>query len=449
MVTVKQKISIFAIIVAVLFLAVYALPASYWEKIGMSQPGFAQKAYNKSLDLAGGVHLIWQADMTNIAQEQQRSAMDSLKSVIERRVNLFGVQEPVVQIQGGIGNWRLVVDLAGITDPQTAINMVGQTPYLEFRVMRSDAEISRLQASPTTDEKAAIAADPLFIYYEPSQLTGRYLQSSQLEFDQTTGKPYVGLNFNTEGAKIFAGLTGDNVGKNIAIILDGQVIEAPKVNEAITGGSAQIEGTFTIKQAKALVTNLNAGALPVPISLISQQTVGPTLGKSALNGAMTASFWALMIIFVFLIAIYRFSGVIAFISLLFYSALLLSVFKFLGVSMSLAGIAGLLLSIGMAVDANILILERLREELKEEQALSSALKNAYHRAWPAIRDGNATTLIICFILFLMASGFVRGFSVTLILGLLISMLAAMIVSKQLSVPFAQTSLSKHHWLWTR
>ena len=270
-----------------------------------------------------------------------------------------------------------------------------------------------------------------------------------MEFDQYTNQPQIGLRFNDEGTRMFEELTAAQTGRIIAIYLDNVPMSLPRVQEKISGGQAQITGEFTLEEAKNLVRNLNAGALPVPVKLISQQTIGATLGEDSLQRSLRGGMWGVLLVIAFMIILYRFSGVLSVIALAFYTVTLLVIFKALPVTLTLPGIAGIILSIGMAVDANILVFERLREELnKEGVAFLHALERSYERAWPSVRDGHASTLLTCLILFWFSTGFVKGFALTLGIGVAMSMFSAMIITKHLMRLFAGTRLTRWH-VWSR
>jgi len=453
----KNWIFVIIVFIIAVFLALFAMPGRIAERLNISVPDFMQKPYKLGLDLQGGVHLLYRADLSQVSKEDWQNSMEGLRDVIERRVNLFGVQEPIVQVQKSGDEYRLSVELAGITDPEEAIEMIGKTPYLEFREEVTEEEKEeilnelRKEIGPQANE---FADQPFF---KPTELTGKYLKEAKLEFDPTTYKPQISLEFNEDGAKIFEEITERNVGKILAIYIDNQLIQAPTVQEKISGGKAQITGDFTIEEARELVQNLNAGALPVPIELISQQNIGPSLGKESIDKSIKAGMIGFGLVILFMILVYRFSGLLVSLALMIYVAILLSLFKIIPITLTLSGIAGFILSVGMAVDANILVLERLREEIKfknqlkdkENQLQQTDIDNAFSRAWSAIRDGNFTTLIICAILFLIASGFVQGFSVTLSLGVLISMFTAMVITKLFMRTFSQTRLKNFPKIWAR
>jgi len=425
-------------------------------KFGLKIPHFWDIPFRLGLDLQGGTHLLYEADLSTIKKEDYSSAMQGLRDIIERRVNLFGVTEPVVQVQEAAGQYRLVVELAGIKDPAEAIKMIGQTPFLEFKEQKTEEETQKIldkqkelegltyEEMQKVENWQLIFEDPYFI---STPLTGKYLERADLNFNQQTGAPIISLQFNDEGAEIFEQLTSRNVGKILAIYIDGIPISTPVVQEAISGGKAQISGEFSVEEAKELVRNLNAGALPVPITLISQQTVGPTLGAVSLQKSLIAGLLGFLAVIIFLIIFYRFPGFLASLVLAIYIALILSLFKLIPVTLTLAGIGGFILSIGMAVDANILIFSRMREELKEEKSFTIAIEEGFRRSWPSIRDGNLTTLIVALILFGLGTSFIKGFALTLSIGILVSMFSAIFITRTLLRLFVNTRLEKYNWLW--
>ena len=430
----------------VFFLAIFAgflIYPAVWDrgadylnsKIGLSAPHFFNIPFKLGLDLQGGMHLIYEADLSSIESNDRSLVMDGLRDVIERRINFFGVSEPLVQVQ----RERLVVELAGIIDPAEAIKQIGKTPFLEFKEQKANfAEIIE-NNQKVTEAKQGQLEDP----FQSTALTGRYLKKAEVGFDQqTTYQPLVLLEFNDEGAKIFEDLTEKNVGKELAIYVDGIPLSAPVVQEKISGGKAQISGNFTIPEAKTLAQNLNAGALPVPIKLISQQTIGPVLGKASLEKSLKAGIFGLLAIFLFLIVFYRLPGLFAALSLLMYVSFMLSLIKVIPITLTLAGIAGFLLSVGMAVDANVLIFSRMREELKQGKNFFQSLNEGYRRAWPAIRDGNFTTILVGLILFWLGTSFVKGFALTLVIGNIISMFSAIFITNNLLRGFISGRLEK-------
>ncbi|MBI2642054.1 MAG: protein translocase subunit SecD [Candidatus Wildermuthbacteria bacterium] len=391
------------------------------------------KPFQLGLDLQGGVHLVYQADTSQIPAGDVDSAVEGLRDVIEKRVNFFGVKEPLVQTEGRGEKRRLIVELAGVIDPKQAVELIGLTPYLEFGEAKANYQeiIEKGEENP----------------FEATPLTGRYLKKAEIAFDNVTNEPIVTLQFNDEGAKLFEEITARNIGKPLAIFLDGQLLSAPVVQDKISGGSAQITGRFTRQEAQEIARNLNAGALPVPITLISQQNVGATLGVESLKLSLKAGILGFLGVLFFMVLFYRFLGVFAVVSLLLYALFILALFKLIPVTLTLAGIAGFILSLGMAVDANILIFSRMREELKEGRSFAGSLEEGFRRAWPSIRDGNITTLLVGLILFWFGSSFVQGFALTLSIGILMSMFTAIIVIRNFLNLFVGSRLSNISWLW--
>lgn len=389
--------------------------------LNQQKPG-AKYPFKFGLDLVGGTELVYKADTSKV--NDVSGAMDSLKGVIERRVNIFGVSEPIVQTESaglvsGNKDERLIVELPGVTDLKKAIALIGQTPTLEFRLAKPNAEeIQKANPDATIDD--------LFI---STGITGRYLSRASVEFDQNTQAPLVGLEFNSEGGDLFAKVTKENKGKILAIILDNKVISAPVIQDEILNGKAQINGTFTPNEVKELVRNLNYGALPVPISLSTSQTIDASLGASALDAGVKAGEIGFIALVIFLILWYRLPGLLASVALVSYIILSLIAFALIPVTLTAAGLAGFILSIGMAVDANVLIFERTKEELKKGRQIYDALHEGFSRAWLSIRDSNISSIITAVVLFWLGTSAVKGFALTLGLGVLISMFTAITVSR--------------------
>lgn len=387
------------------------------------RPG--SRPFSLGLDLVGGTELVYKADTSKASDRV--GAMESLKDVIERRVNVFGVSEPLVQTEhagfvSGFHDDRLIVELPGVADIEKAKQMIGETPTLEFQL-----------------EKAFNASSTILL---PTGLTGEYLERAQVVFDPNTSAPLIGLTFNQTGAEKFAQLTRDHKGERLAIVLDGQILSEPVIQDVITNGEAQITGHFSINEATTLVRNLNYGALPVPISLLSSQTIGATLGQSALAASMKAGIWGFAILALFLILWYRLPGLIASLALIFYVVISLTVFKLIPVTLTAAGLAGFILSIGMAVDANVLIFERTKEELKRGKSITDGLHEGFSRAWLSIRDSNISSMITALILFWLGTSAVKGFALTLGLGVVISMFTAITVSRTFLFAVAPKQESK-------
>ena len=521
---------------------------------------------NMGLDLQGGVNLVYEADMSNIEKGKETEALRGVQDVIERRVNAYGVAEPNIQPSKIGDSYRLIVELAGITDVEEAKDLIKETPFLEFKkekeprtelteeeqkmvdeeknrivtqakeaeeraketlqkalagedfsslaeenpedptqgkreelgfvqkgvmvpefedvIFRDDfadgtvfgeivktqfgfhvikklssrgegdnkeVEISHILYSAQDPEsyaemiKSQILAQPEF---EPTGLSGKELKQSQVSFDPQLGQPNVILQFNDQGKDLFKDITEQNQGKRIAIFLDNEVISAPVVNDVIRDGEAVISGNFNLQEAKDLSRRLNAGALPVPIELISQQSIGASLGQESLDKSLQAGLWGFALVGIFMIAYYRLAGVIAVIALLIYTAIIVSIYKLsslspYGVTLTLSGIAGFILSVGMAVDANILIFERMKEEIKKGRDLKAALEEGFKRAWSSIRDGNVSTILTSVILIMFGSGFIKGFAITLIIGVLVSMFTAIVITRALLRAIIFSWLEKH------
>ncbi|MDP3042794.1 MAG: protein translocase subunit SecD, partial [bacterium] len=658
---------VFVLIMILVFAASLVDAGQYYnkavDKFNLPLPHTKEIPFRLGLDLLGGTHLVYQADVSAIEDKDRDSAVEGVRDVIERRVNIFGVSEPIVQVNKTVdGDYRVIVELAGVKNVDEAIKMIGETPLLEFKEESAEtrelteeeknqlnqfnmsaekraeeilgkvlsggdfsalakefsedsatkdtggdlgwitekdnpeifnlakgiaagktsadlqrtgqgyeiikAEEKRVKKDPFTEleEKEAKAShllicnkdingcengltkeeaygkikeikeqatpqnftdlvkqystepgagqiggelgwfgkgmmvkpfeDAVFeqktgtisyvvetqfgyhlIYkqdersveeynikhilvktklaeditgpqseWKITELTGKNLKRAAVEFNPNDNSPEVGLEFDDEGAKMFEEITSRNVGKQVAIFLDGLPISAPTVNEKITGGKAVITGKFNIKEAKLLVQRLNAGALPVPINLMNQQTVGASLGQKSINNSLRAGVIGLILVALFMIIYYRLPGLLAVLALSVYGILVLAVFKLWPVTLTLAGLAGFILSIGMAVDANVLIFERVKEELRFGKPLDNAIEEGFTRAWPSIRDGNFSTLITCFILIQFTTGTVKGFAITLGLGIIVSMFSAIVITKNFLKLTAGEWLEKRKWL---
>lgn len=385
------------------------------------QPG-ARFPFVFGLDLIGGTQLTYDADTSSLPRQEVPEAMRALRDVIERRVNLFGVSEPLVQSETAsvfsqaTTSERLIVELPGITDINQAIALIGETPVLEFKLVKN-------AAASSSEER-----------YSVTGLTGRYLTKAQLEFSAPqagVAESIVVLTFNEEGKALFGQITREHVGEQLAIFLDGEVLSEPVVREAIEGGQATISGNFTPEEARELVRNLNIGALPVPITLASSQTVGATLGGETLEKGIKAGLVGLALVSIFMVLWYRLPGLISVIALLIYVLISFAIFKLIPVTLSASGIAGFILSIGMAVDANVLIFERIKEELRKGEDVHEAVRVGFSRAWPAIRDGHLTMIISSTVLFWLGTSLVQGFALVFGLGVVTSLFSAVSVSRVL------------------
>jgi protein-export membrane protein SecD len=397
--------------------------------------------FKLGLDLNGGTELVYKADLTKASStpSELSSAMNVLRDVIERRVNVFGVSEPIVRVErigftGGDNEQQLIVELPGVTDIEEAIAMIGATPSLDFRLVsdKADELYTQFEEATTIEEREELMEE----MFEYTGLTGKLLKRSTLDFNQTTGEPMVSLQFDSEGSELFAKITRENVGKRLAIFLDGDVKSMPNIKEEIRGGNAVISGGFVgsagIKEARKLVDNLNLGALPVPIELISTQTIGASLGQDAVDASVNAGIYAFIAIALFLIVWYRLPGFLAAIALVTYTVINLALFKLIPVTLTAAGIAAFVLSIGMAVDANILIFERMKEEMKRGREIGDAIKEGFKRAWTSIRDSNISSMITAVILYMFSStSVVKGFALVFFIGVAVSMFSAITVTRTL------------------
>lgn len=391
------------------------------------------KNFVLGLDLAGGSALTYKVETSSLpAGTDVTESVNSLRDVIERRVNLFGVREPNVTTSYSrlSKEWRLIIELPGVTDVVAAEKMIGETPVLDFRVPKNVA---------TTNASSTLS---LMTDYTVTPLTGRYLDKATLEFNQTTNKPSIGLTFNAEGSKLFAQITKANIGKQVAIFLDGAPISAPVVNEEITGGKAVITGTFTIDEARTLVGRLNSGALPLPISLSGTSVVGPTLGTSATSAGVKASMIGFLMVVIFMIVWYRLPGIMASLALVAYSAFMLALFKLIPVTLTSAGIAGFIISVGLAVDANVLTFERMKEEIRNGKGLIDAVEAGFVRAWTSIRDSHIAAIIVSVILYGMGSSVVKGFAFTFFLGAVVSLISAQLITRVFMRAIANKSQSR-------
>ncbi len=446
----KVRFTVAAIFI-IAIMAVFFVYPSAWDKavnkinvfLPVQLPDFVKIPFKLGLDLAGGTRLIYLADVSGVSGGDTALAMSGLRDVIERRVNLFGVSEPVVEVEHSGLEWRLIVELAGIKDISQAISLIGETPFLEFKEQRDDAETQKILNEQKAGNKEYLNQDP---YFKPTNLSGKYIKSAKVEFNQNTYQPEVSVQFDSEGAKIFEDLTKRNVNKQLGIYLDGLPISAPVVREQISGGSAVISGKFTADEAKKLAQRLNAGALPVPIRLISQDSVGASLGQDSLNKSVVAGLIGFLIVAIFMVLYYRFPGAVAVIALLIYAALVLALFKLIPVTLTLAGVAGFILSIGMAVDANILIFERMREEFRAGKGLGVAIDDGFARAWFSIRDSNISTLITTAVLYYSTTSVVKGFALTLGIGVMVSMFSAIFITRSFLKIFPMGYLEKMPWL---
>ena len=420
----------------VILVAAAALGFFVWATTG----GQGRYDFKLGLDLSGGTHLVYNTDISKVGSADLQDALVALRQVIERRVNAFGVGEPVVQVeQGGVlgtGQYRLVVELPGVTDTQEAIKRIGETPQLEFKLVKKDAEKNYTDAQ----------GNAIPTSFEDTGLTGTYLKRATLQFgngtNQVAGAPVVRVDFNPEGAKLFGDITSANVGRLLGIFLDGRLMSAPVIQDKITDGTAIISGNYTAEAARDMVRNLNLGALPLPITLESTQSIGATLGADALRAGLWAGIVGFIILSVFMILWYRLPGLVAVVSLFIYCVLMLAIFKLIPVVLTAAGIAGFILSVGLAVDANVLIAERLKEELAAGKKAQDAIALGFARAWLAIRDSNTAHIIAAIILFWFSTSLIKGFALVFGLGVVVSMLTAITVSRTFMLALGLDEKSK-------
>ncbi len=555
----QRKIWLKFSLVVILFLiaALIAYPKPIQKPAWLGN-ALAKVKINLGLDIQGGIHLIYKVDTSAVEAGKVGEALSGLQDVIERRVNAFGVAEPLIETAKSGEEQRLIVELAGVKDIDAAKAMIKETPFLEFKKMEMPAEqpppaelssedqvynqqqkqkaedllkqiqdgadFSELAKQNSEDpgsknkggdlgfmkkgiftpelDKVLFNSDlqPGQVYpqvvesdfgyhivklfevrgdgddkevhaqhillakkmppappppqptFTETGLSGKNLKSANIEFMSQSGKPEVAIEFDAEGTKMFADLTKENIGKQIAIFLDGEVISAPTVQTEITDGKAVITGNFTLEEAKKLSQRLNEGALPVPITLIGQQSVEASLGKISLEQSLKAGLIGIILVMVFMIVYYRFLGFVASIALVIYSSLMVAIFKISSVTpwsitLTLAGIAGFILSIGMAVDANILIFERTKEEIRKGRGIRSAIEEGFRRAWPSIRDSNISSIITSLILIWFGTGFVKGFAITLLLGVLVSMFTAIVLVRTiLTAVIGQWAEERKGWI---
>lgn len=367
----------------------------------------------RGLDIQGGSHLVVEAldverktvdgKVTQEAITVNNEIMRSAIAVVRQRVDGLGVAEPLIQLKG---DRQIIVQLPDVKDPQEAVKLIGETAKLDFR--RQDPE------------------DPS--KWIETEIQGKMLKDAKAEINPT-GQYYISFEFNSEGAKKFGALTTELVGKPLGIFLDGQPISTPNVRQPITGGSGIIEGSFSPEEAKTLAIQLKAGQLPVPLKMVENRTVGPSLGQEAVTRSFNAGVIGLGMVLIFMLWYYRIPGIMANVALFLYALFNLAIFKLIPITLTVPGIAGFILSIGMAVDANILIFERTKEELRMGKSIFKAVDSGFKRAFSSIFDSNATTLISCAVLYYFGTGLIRGFAVTLAVGVIISMFTAITVTR--------------------
>lgn len=388
------------------------------------------------LDLQGGTEIIYQADLSK--SENKSKDLANLISVFRQRIDRLGVAEPTIQEQGSD---QVLIQLPGVKDINQAVSVIGQTYELVFMTQSPDPNTG-LQLQDYYQDSYTYPG-----YWQPTDLTGKDLVKADVTYEnQNQGigqsQPVVSLTFNNAGKEKFAKLTKENLQKQIAIVLDNRIVSAPTVQAEITDGKAIITGQKDIKEAKKLSDRLNEGVLPIPAKIIGQQNVGASLGAESVKKSLIAGIIGLILVALFMIIHYKIPGVVAVVALAIYSAITLALFKTVPVTMTLAGIAGFILSIGMAVDANILIFERTREELRAGKDVIGATEEGFKRAWNSIRDSNVSTIITCIILFYFGTGLIKGFALTLAIGVVVSMFTAITVSRNFLFLISKTKLRR-------
>lgn len=373
----------------------------------------------QGLDLAGGARLTYKADTTGLSDGDASEAMKALASNIERRVNAFGVTEPTIQTSKSSGESRLIVEMPGVTNIEEAIDLIGKTAQLEFKA--GDTE-------------------PL-----PTGLTGKDLKRADVSFDEL-GKPQISIEFQGEGIEKFAAVTEANVGKPLYTFLDGELLQVATVNEKISGGRGNITGNFDLQEAQEIAIQLNAGALPLSVNLVEQREVGASLGRESIDRSLFAGIIGIILVCLFMIAYYRFQGIISTIGLGFYLLLMVALIKLFGITMTMGGVAGLILTIGMTMETDILVFERIREELRKGKTFETAVRVGFNNAWPSIKDSNMVSVIIAAMLY-AAGGTIRGFAVVMVIGIVIGLTTTFIGTKTFMQIAIRYKFIRHNWLF--
>lgn len=416
----------------------------------VQDPGYPIR---RGLDLQGGLQVLLEADLP-ADRPITPDEMNTARQIVDQRVNALGVAEPLVQVEG---DRRILVELPGIDNPDEAIALIQETALLEFVDTGSSSLPEGLCIRTSLNEGAAspceTGGDGTAVPTFETIMTGAELQEAHVELDSTFNRPYVAFTLHSEAADIFADYTRDNQGQFLTIVLDKQVISSPRIESAITSGSGSITGQFTTEEATKLALQLRYGSLPIPLRIETTRQVGATLGQQSIDDSIRAGIIGVIMVLIFMLAYYRLPGVLADVALLIYVLLNFAVFVLLPVTLTLPAITGFLLSIGMAVDANVLIFERLKEELRDGRRIDDAVHAGFSRAWTSIRDSNVATLVICAVLWMFGRSFgasaVQGFAITLAIGVTISMFTAVIITRTLAflvIGGAAGWLQKNKWL---
>ena len=416
--------------------------------------------FQLGLDLQGGLQVLLVADLPE-GRTVSSQDMATARTIVENRVNALGLTEPVVQVQGGE---RIVVEIPGIEDPAQAVDTIRETAMLEFVTPPAGVTIDTIYALQSmqmpisttylmSDAEIQSVSAMTDVLLFKTELTGGDLQSAYVTRDPNTSEPFVAIEFKSEAASTFAEYTANHVGDNLCIVLDKRIISCPSINTSIPSGEAVIEGNFTYESANQLAVQLQYGALPIPLKIESYKAIGPSLGALSVEKSVRAGIVGLAVVFLFMLIYYRINGLAADLALALYVLLNLLLYKLVPVTMTLPGIAGFLLSVGMAVDANILVFERMKEELRHGRSLKRAAEAGFSRAWTSVRDSNLATLLTCVILFIFGNAFaaslVKGFAITLALGTLVNLFTAIVVTRtliRLAFGAAGEWIQKHAWL---
>lgn len=398
---------------------------------------------HRGLDIAGGVQLTLEADMSQIEPADRLEALQAAVEVVRQRVDAYGVTEPIIQTAVSGDNYRLIVEVPGMTDVDQAVELIGTTAMMDFRLQ----EASRAAQLPVATAGASLQ-DQLVAYYltmnsfEPTALQGNMLKKATASVDPNTREPIISLQFTDEGRELFAAITSDHVGDVLGIFIDDNPVTLPRINNAIVDGNAMITGSFTTEQARSLAVQLNSGALPVPLTILSQSQVGASLGEDSVRASIYAGLVGLTLIALFMVFNYGYKGLIADAGLLIYCTLIIALYKIFGITLSLPSIAALMISMGMAVDSNILVFSRMQEEQRLGKKLDEARELSFGRAMDSIKDANFITLMIALILinplelsFLNSSGTIRGFGLTLFLGVVTGLFTGIFVTRTLTRVF--------------
>jgi protein-export membrane protein SecD len=461
----RRTITYFVLILLLTAVAIYGVvgqqhPAWVTNLLFWQPESSRNLDFQLGLDLQGGLQVLLVADLPE-GRTVSSQDMATARTIVENRVNALGLTEPVVQVQGGE---RIVVEIPGIEDPAQAVDTIRETAMLEFvtppagvtmdtiyALQQLQMPISTTYLMNETEIQSVSAMTDVMLFQ--TELTGGDLKSAYVTRDPNTSEPRVALEFTSEAASIFADYTASHIGKNLCIVLDKRIISCPSISSSIPNGEAVIEGNYTYDSASQLAVQLQYGALPIPLKIESYKAIGPSLGALSVEKSVSAGIVGLAVVFLFMLIYYRINGLAADLALALYVLLNLLLYKLVPVTMTLPGIAGFLLSVGMAVDANILVFERMKEELRHGRSLKRAAEAGFSRAWTSVRDSNLATLLTCVILFIFGNAFaaslVKGFAITLALGTLVNLFTAIVVTRtlvRLAFGAAGEWIQKHAWL---